>query len=273
MWWNAGPAAAAASAAAEPREGFLAYATPLLAQGLVITVIVTVMGIVLALVTAFVAGIARLSDHAIVRGISIVFIEVFRGTSMVVQLFFFFYALPAFGVELSAMTAAVLVLGLNEGAYAAEIVRSAVKNRARGQAEACIALNMNKSLAMRRVLIPQSIPAMLPPFGNVMVDLLKNSSLVSLITVSDLTFRAGFIRNLYGETFTVYMIILVLYFILSQLLGLLTRWLEHAFSLQRPSRSFLRAAKRARVSVTVPPSADPVDDGKPDTAPEEVGSR
>lgn len=231
---------------------FLSYAVPLLSKGLLTTVIVTVLGTALALATAFVAGLGRLSDHVAVRGVSLFFIEIFRGTSLVVQLFFFFFALPAFGIQLSALLAGVLALGLNEGAYAAEIVRSAIQGRTAGQNEAGIALNMGKSLRMRRILIPQSIPAMLPPFGNVMVDLLKNSSLVSFITVSDLTFRAGFIRNQFGETMTVYLIILVLYFILSQLIAFLTTWLERRFAVERSSRSVVK-----------PPGMLPVGEGTP----------
>ncbi|HET8600929.1 MAG TPA: ectoine/hydroxyectoine ABC transporter permease subunit EhuC [Segeticoccus sp.] len=221
---------------------FLAYAVPVLWHGLQLTVLVTVLGIALALFTAFVAGLGRLSEHAVVRGISVFFIEVFRGTSLVVQLFFFYFALPAFGVQLSPLFAGVLAIGLNEGAYAAEIVRGAIVSRTAGQNEACIALSMGKSLRMRRVLIPQSVPAMLPPFGNVMVDTLKNSSLVSFIGVSELTFRGEFIRNAFGETLTVYLTLLVLYFILSQLLALLSRWLERRFAIDRPSRSIFRGA-------------------------------
>lgn len=221
---------------------FISYAVPLLSKGLLTTVIVTLLGTALALLTAFVAGLGRLSDHAVIRGVSLFFIEIFRGTSLVVQLFFFFFALPAFGIQLSALVAGVVALGLNEGAYAAEIVRGAIVGRTAGQNEAGIALNMGKALRMRRILIPQSIPAMLPPFGNVMVDLLKNSSLVSFITVSDLTFRAGFIRNQFGKTMTVYLVILALYFILSQLIALLTTWLERRFALDRSSRSVFRTA-------------------------------
>lgn len=227
---------------------FIDYATPLLLKGLWYTVLVTILGTLLALVTAFAAGIARLSDHAVVRGISVVFIELFRGTSLVVQLFFFFFALPAFGIQLPPLLAGIVAVGLNEGAYAAEIVRGAVVARAKGQNEACIALNMGKALRMRRVLIPQSIPAMLPPFGNVMVDLLKNSSLVSFIGVADLTFRASFIRNSFGQTMTVYVILLIAYFLLSQLIGLLSKYLERRYSLDRVSRSFVKASKLQQVA-------------------------
>lgn len=221
---------------------FVSYAAPLLWHGLLFTIIVTILGTLLAILTAFVTGLGRLSDHAPVRWVSLFFLEVFRGTSLVAQLFFFFFALPAFGIQLTPLFAGVVAIGLNEGAYAAEIVRGAITGRAAGQNEACIALNMGKALRMRRVLIPQSIPSMLPPFGNVMVDLLKNSSLVSFIGVSEMTFRASFVRNAFGHTTEVFLIILVLYFLLSQLIALFSRWLERRFALDRESRSILKAA-------------------------------
>lgn len=223
---------------------FISYAVPLLWRGLRFTVLVAVLGTAVAIVAAFIAGLGRLSDHRLIRWLAVGFIELFRGTSLVVQLFFLFFALPAFGIQLSPLLAGVLALGLNEGAYAAEIVRSAIIGRTVGQNEACIALNMGKTLRMRRVLIPQSIPAMLPPFGNVMVDLCKNTSLVSLIGVSDLTFNGEFIRNDMGQTTTVFVILLVLYFLLSQLILLLSKWLERRFALDRTSRSVLRASSK-----------------------------
>lgn len=216
---------------------FVSYAAPLLLHGLLITLLVTLLGTLLALVVAFTVGLGRLSQHRFLRWPAGIFIEVFRGTSLVVQMFWLFFALPGFGIQLAPLTAAVLALGLNEGAYAAEIVRGAISSRTAGQNEACIALGMGRALRMRRILIPQSIPAMVPPFGNVMVDLLKNTSLVSLVTVSDLTFRAGFVRNAQGHTTEVYLIILVMYFLLSQVISTFTKWLERRFALDRQSRS------------------------------------
>ncbi|MEV7475391.1 ectoine/hydroxyectoine ABC transporter permease subunit EhuC [Pseudarthrobacter oxydans] len=206
---------------------------PLLWQGLLTTLMVTVLGGALCLVVAFAAGLARLSRHRILRWPAGVFIEVFRGTSLLVQMFWLFFALPFFGIQLHPLTAAVLALGLNEGAYAAEVVRGAIASRAKGQTEACIALGMEPALRLRRIIIPQSIPAMLPPFGNVMVDLLKNTSLVSLVTVADLTFSAQMIRSTTGQTTAIFTTILVMYFVLSYLLTLLTAWLEKRFALDR----------------------------------------
>ncbi len=212
----------------------------LLLRGLWVTLEVTALGIVVAVVVAFTAGIGRLSDHWPVRWVSLGFVELFRGTSLVAQLFFFFYALPQFGVQLAPLAAGVIAIGLNEGAYAAEIVRGAIQGRTAGQNEACIALNMGKTLRMRRVLIPQSIPSMLPSFGNVAVDLLKNSSLVFFITVVDLTARAEQIRAQFGRSPTVYLVLLLIYFVLSQVLALLTRVLENRFAIDRTRRSILR---------------------------------
>lgn len=204
-----------------------------LLDGLVITVIVAVLGAVVTVATAFTVGLSQLSQHWFLRWPAYVFVEVFRGTSMLVQMFWFFFALPFFGIQLAPMTAAVLAVGLNEGAYAAEIVRGTIASRPVGQNEACTALGMGKALRMRRILIPQSVPAMLPPFGNVMIDLLKATSLVSLVTVGELTFQAQMIRNVTGETTAVFLTILVLYFVLSMLISVLTKWLERRFALDR----------------------------------------
>lgn len=213
---------------------------PLLWQGLLTTVLVATLSAAVCLVVAFAAGLGRLSAHRLVRWPAGIFIELFRGTSLVVQMFWFFYALPFFGIQLHPLTAAVLALGLNEGAYAAEVVRGAIASRPKGQTEACTALGMSPALRLRRIIIPQSIPAMLPPLGNVMVDLLKNTSLVSLVTVADLTFRAQMIRSTTGETTAIFLTILVLYFILSYLLGLLSKGLEKYFALDRRARALQR---------------------------------
>ena len=205
-----------------------------LLNGLGVTVLVTILGAVVAVSTAFAVGLAQLSIHRVLRWPAFVFVEVFRGTSMLVQMFWFFFALPFFGFQLTPLAAAVLAVGLNEGAYAAEIVRGSIASRGRGQDEACTALGMGRALRLRRVLIPQSIPAMLPPFGNVMIDLLKATSLVSLVTVGELTFQAQAVRNTTAQTTAIFLTLLVLYFLMSSALSALTAWLERRFALDRP---------------------------------------
>lgn len=202
-------------------------------EGLRVTVILTVAGTLLTLVIAFAVGLARLSQHRILRAPSYVFVEFFRGTSLVVQLFWVYYALPFLGIKLDDYVAGVLVLGLNEGAYAAEVVRSAIVSRPRGQTEAAIALGLSPSQRMRRILLPQAIPVMLPSFGNVAVDLLKATSLVSFIAIADLTFNGLAVRTETQQTGIIFGGLLVTYFLLSSMLALLTRWLEARFSTTR----------------------------------------
>lgn len=212
--------------------GIFPYSS-LLGEGLLMTVLVTVLGASLALITAFTLGLARISRFRAVRIVGTVFVEVFRGTSLLVLMFWFFFALPFLGIELVPLAAGVLALGLNEGAYAAEIVRSTIQTRPKGQTEACTALGLSPRHSLWRILLPQSVPSMLPGFGNVLIDLLKNTSLVSLVTIADLTFRAQMVRATTGETTAVFLTILVLYFLLSVLTGMLMKFLERRFALTR----------------------------------------
>lgn len=219
----------------------------LLGQGLAVTILVTILGVLLTVLVAFTAGLSGLSQHWFLRWPSYVFVEFFRGSGLLVQMFWFFYALPFLGIQLHPIAAGVLALGLNEGAYAAEIVRGTIRSRPKGQTEAAIALGMSRTKRLWRILIPQSIPAMLPGFGNVMVDLLKNTSLVSLVTVADLTWRAFNARTVTGATVELFLTILVIYYLLSLLIGWFTRWMEGRFALDR--KAVGRATRRSRLGV------------------------
>ena len=219
---------------------------PYLLKGLLVTVEVTVLGLLLALPVAFAAGLGRLSKHRSARWAAGTFIETFRGTSVVVQLFWFFFALPILGLPLSPMTAAVLALGLNAGAYAAEVVRGAILAVPKGQREAAVALNMTPWMQMRRVILPQAIPTMIPSFCNVSVDLLKATSLVSLVTVSDVTFRAQTVRSSTGETAIIFGLILVMYFVLAMLIAWGARWLENRTRVEGPRSGPVDLATAAR---------------------------
>ncbi len=200
---------------------------PLLLRGARITLLLTLVGATLALVVSLVAGLAKLSTNRFISGVANVYIEVFRGTSVLVQMFWFYFALPLFGISLSAFTAGTLALGLNVGAYGAEVVRGAIQAVPKGQIEASIALNMSPRLRMRRVVLPQAFAMMLPPFGNLLIELLKATALVSLITLPDLTFQAMSLRMTTGRTTEIFVWLLVLYFVIAYPLTLLVRWLEH----------------------------------------------
>jgi polar amino acid transport system permease protein len=199
---------------------------PGLLQGALVTVQITVAGAALALVSAVIAALAKLYGPAPVRWLAIGYIELFRGTSALVQLFWMFFVLPHFGVTLEPLTVAIVALGLNVGAYGAEVVRGALIAVPRGQWEATIALNMTRGEALRRVILPQAFVAMIPPWGNLFIELLKSTSLVSLITISDLTFRAQQMNQTTFRTVEIFVIVLLLYLAISMIITVGMRALE-----------------------------------------------
>jgi len=198
----------------------------LILQGALVTVQLTVMGSVLALIMAFITGLGRVSRFAIFRWLATAYIEFFRGTSIFVQLFFAYFVLPLAGITLTPLQAGVLALGLNVGAYAAEVVRGAIQSIGKEQYEACIALNLSRWQGMRRVILPQALLLMLPTFGNNAIELLKATSVVSLISLADMTFQANIVRSQTGNTFFPFVTILILYFIFAMIIAFGVRALE-----------------------------------------------
>ncbi|SFJ44487.1 ectoine/hydroxyectoine ABC transporter permease subunit EhuC [Aerobium aerolatum] len=198
----------------------------LILQGALVTVQLTVMGCALALVMAFLAGLGRLSHYAAVRWLATAYIEFFRGTSIFVQLFWAYFVLPLLGFDLTSMQAGVLALGLNVGAYGAEAVRGAVQSIGREQFEACVAVNLSRYQTMRHVILPQAVILMLPTFGNNAIELLKATAIVSLISLSDMTFQAQVVRAQTGNTLIPFATILVLYFAMAMTISAGMRWLE-----------------------------------------------
>ena len=198
----------------------------LILQGAVVTVQLTVMGSALALVMAFVAGLGRISRHMALRWLATAYIEFFRGTSIFVQLFFAYFVLPFMGVSLTPLQAGVLSLGLNVGAYGAEVVRGAILSIGKEQYEACVALNLSRWQCMRRVILPQALLVMLPTFGNNAIELLKATSIVSLISLADMTFQANIVRSQTGNTLVPFATILILYFVFAMIIASAIRALE-----------------------------------------------
>jgi polar amino acid transport system permease protein len=208
---------------------FTQYLGPLL-RGVRITVEVGALAMAVSIVVALIVGLGRLSPRRPVRWLSVAYIEFFRGTSVLVQMFWIFFVLPAFGLSLTPFTAGVVALGLNVGAYGGELVRGAVQAVPRGQVEAAIALNMSRRLRMRRVVLPQAVVALLPPMGNLMIELLKGTALVSLITLNDLTFQAQVLRSRTGDTLTIFVLVLIMYFLMSAVITVVVRLLERRVS-------------------------------------------
>lgn len=199
---------------------------PGLLQGAVLTIEIAVLGSLLAIVMGVLAALARMYGPAPLRWLATVYVEIFRGTSALVQLFWLFFVLPQFGVSLDAFPVAVLALGLNVGAYGSECVRGAIQAVARGQWEAAIALNMSRAQMLRRIILPQAFVAMIPPWGNLFIELMKATSLVALISVTDLTFRARQMNDITFRTIEIFTIVLVIYLAISIIITVAMRTLE-----------------------------------------------
>lgn len=206
-------------------SGFESWIGDLL-RGIGVTVLVTIVGALCALVLSFVLGLLSRVDSVIVRAPTRVVIELFRGTSLLVQLWWLYYVLPQFGYQLDAFTVAVIANGLNSGAYGAEVVRGAINAVPRHQYEAAIALNLNTYQRMRRVILPQAIVGMIPPFGNLLVQLLKGTPLVFTITLVDITAVTQSYRDAEGNEAFVFSLSLVLYFVIAYALKLVMNLLE-----------------------------------------------
>jgi polar amino acid transport system permease protein len=199
---------------------------PGLLEGALITVEITIGGCILAIVCALIAGLAKMYGPWPVRWLAVVYIEIFRGTSALVQLFWLFFVLPLFGLTLEPLTVAILALGLNVGAYGAEVVRGAVTAVPRGQWEASVALNMSRAQALRRIILPQAAVAMIPPWGNLFIELLKATALVSLITIPDLAFRAQQMNATTYRTVEIFSIVLVFYLAIAMLITISMQTVE-----------------------------------------------
>jgi polar amino acid transport system permease protein len=182
---------------------------------------------VLGIAISLCMGLMKLSKNPLVRGTAITYIEIFRGTSLVVQLYWIFFVLPLFGLTIEKFTAGYLAVGMNIGAYGAELVRGGILSVPKGQWEAALAINMSPAQRMRRIILPQAFANMLPPWGNLMIELLKGTALVSLISVADLMFES---KQINGSTFLsaeVFGTALIIYYILARFFVTPSmRWLE-----------------------------------------------
>lgn len=205
------------------------FAGPLL-EGLRITLRLTVGGALAGTLCSVIAGLGRQSKLKPWRWFCTLYVEIFRGTSALVQLFWFYFGLPFLGIKLSASTAGILVLGLNMGAYGAEVVRSAVLAVPTGQHEAAAALGFSSRQTLRRIVLPQAFVLMLPPYGNLLIELLKNSALASMITLSELTFSAQVLRSDTLQTIPLFTMVLLLYFLIAQVIAGGVRSLERKLS-------------------------------------------
>lgn len=171
---------------------------PILAQGAVMTVELTVLSIFFGTILGIIVALGEISQHRFISKPAYFYTWLLRGTPLLLQLYVIYYGLPQVGLTLTPFTAAVIGLSINASAYIAEIVRGAIQSIDKGQMEAARSLGMSYLQAMRRVILPQAFRRMLPPLGNEFIAMLKDSSLVSSIAMVDLM-RTAF--QMYSTTF------------------------------------------------------------------------
>ncbi|MBP0461902.1 ectoine/hydroxyectoine ABC transporter permease subunit EhuC [Streptomyces montanisoli] len=202
---------------------------PQVLSGLGVTAEATVLGAVIAFALSFVLGLMAGHRNIVVRGVSRTVVEFFRGTSLYVQLFWLYYALPLLtGYQLSALFCGVVAFALNFGAYGSEVVRGGINAVPRAQWEAAVALNLSPYQRMRRVILPQALAQMIPPFTNLLIQLLKATPLLWLISAADLMTVIQQLRDRTGESLIAYVTLLVCYFIIAYILTLLMNLLERS---------------------------------------------
>ena len=215
-----------------------------IAQGIVVTLKLTVICMVIGIVLGVVLAVMRLSTNPIVRSASFAYVSFFRGTPVLVQLLFWYnlaalypaitFGLP--GVELNAnqlitpMFAAILGLGLNEAAYMSEIVRAGILSVDHGQGEAAGALGLTKMQTMRRIVLPQAMRVIVPPTGNETIGMLKTTALVSVLAVPDLLYSAQIIYSRNFETIPLLIVASIWYMVITAVLGVGQFYLERRYA-------------------------------------------
>ena len=186
----------------------------LILTGLGVTIAYTVGTILLGLVIGLVTGLLRLSRNLMITAPLVAYVEIFRCTPLLVQIVWFYYALPVvLGIDIPAHVAAVLVLSLYTGAFYAEIIRGGVNSIERGQWDAARAIGMRRRQVMRHVILPQAVKRMIPPFMNQSIIQLKNTSLVSTIAVADLLYEGTIITAATYRPLEVYTMVAIVYFL------------------------------------------------------------
>ena len=199
---------------------------PMLLRGAVVTVEISVLAMALAIVWGMALALLRLYGIAPLRWVAVAYIEVIRGTPLLIQLYLIYYGLPNVGIRLNAFAAAVLGLGLNYAAYEAENYRAGIQAVARGQMEAALSLGMPRWLALRAVVLPQAIRVVIPPVTNDFIALFKDSSLVSVITMVELTKVYGMLALTTYDFMGLGLMTAAIYFGLSFPVSLIARHLE-----------------------------------------------
>ena len=207
---------------------------PILLQGLWLTILVTAGSLALSTLLGLIWALMRVSGARALRWLAKSIVNVIRGIPIIVQLFYIYFVMPELGVTLTALQAAIIGLGIAYSAYQAENFRAGIEAIDKGQIEASESLGMGWALMMRRVVVPQAVKIILPPYGNIMIMMLKDSSQASTITVAELTLMGQLIASSTFKYTSVLTMVAILYLVMSVPLILFVGWLERRMQRTRP---------------------------------------
>ncbi|MEB3100953.1 amino acid ABC transporter permease [Ferviditalea candida] len=202
-----------------------AYKT-LLLNGFAVTIELSILAIITGTLLGFVAGLSQTSKWAILKYPTKLYIEIFRGSPLLIQLFMVFYGLPYLGIDISIFAATLLVFTLYGGAYIAEIIRSGIESIPKGQFEASQSLGLTYRQMMQKIILPQTLKVSLPPLMGFYIGLIKDTSVASIIGYMEVVKEGQMIINITAKPFEIYFVISVMYFIISYPLSLLVDWIE-----------------------------------------------
>lgn len=206
-------------------------ALPVLAQGSVVTLKITVFSLFFALLIGLLFGLMSTSRSKILRGIATAYVDFLRGTPLLVQIFFIYFGLPpVLDIKIPETTAGILALSLNAGAYLAEIFRGGILSIDKGQMEAARSLGLTHGKAMRLVILPQAVRRMIPAFVNQFIVTLKDTSLLTVIGIRELMNSGEIIISSNFRSFEIWAVVAVFYFLMIYILSLLSRSLERRFA-------------------------------------------
>lgn len=216
---------------------YASYLPLLLGKGAPMTLLISILGMALAVTFGLMLALTNLYGPLVPAGAARAFIEVMRGTPLLIQLYLIFYGLPSVGIMLSPLVAAVVGLGLNYAAYEAENYRGAIQAIPRGQMEAALSLGMTRAQALRYVVLPQAIRLAIPPVTNDFISLFKDSSIVSVITMVELTKVYGELASTYYDYIGVGLLTAAIYFLLGLPFVQLARWAERKLTFDQTTPS------------------------------------
>jgi His/Glu/Gln/Arg/opine family amino acid ABC transporter permease subunit len=205
---------------------------PIFMKGLQTTLLISVVSIILGFVGGILIGMCRISRNRLVYGASTVYVEAFRGTPLLIQIFLIYLGLPQLGIYIdSPLVAGLIALSLNSAAYQSEIFRGGVQSISVGQIEAARSLGMTYNQALFNVVIPQALRNALPPYTNEFITMIKDSSLVMTIGVLELTLRGKLISATTGQSIPVLLFVAILYFVLTFSTSRILRYVERRFAI------------------------------------------